>query len=379
MITHIYLSFRSYALKSDTFQESTLCQIGKNWDCDSALTSNFSEIFGLPISNFGFALNALCFFILLLIHIKWIERPNIWALWVWIISLGLALGSIVMFFISLIFLKTFCTLCTLCYLLSFAVLWPVKKSLPSLTPFKKEFSLYIKPLIWLIGSSFALVFLIQAVAQDRYNIRSLNNYAQSNFSDWKTTPTLTDLSEDKSFLASGPSRSEAKITLVEFADFLCPYCGRMYFSIKNFLKLNSQVRIEYMFFPLDPRGCDSSDSQGNENISAQCLLARSVYCAEEQKKGLNLQDFIYRNQNWFLSNRNRLDVENKVAEFLTTQNISLDNFQTCFKSAGNFIFEHRQLGQKLQITGTPSLFVEGKPIQPMSFNMTLNLILDSLE
>ena len=375
MVTHLYLSFRSYAIKADSSSGSSFCQIGKNWDCDLALTSRFSEIFDLPLSNFGFALNALCFFILILISLKWIESQKVWAFWVWVISLGLALGSIVMLSISLFILETFCTLCTLCYVFSFAVLWPVKKSLPSLKSWSKELFPCAKAFLWIVILALGLAFFVQAIGQDRYNIRSLKGYAQSNFSDWKTTPISSELSEDQSFLSTGPSRSDATLTLVEFADFLCPYCGRMYFSLKNFLKFNPRVRVEYMFFPLDSRGCQSSSLQ--TGISVQCRLARSVYCATEQGQGLNFQDFVYNHQSWFLSNRKEVDVENKLNEFFEAQNINKEEFQSCFKTAGSVIAEQRELGQMLQVTGTPSLFVDGKKIQPIALTMTLSLILNS--
>ena len=50
---HLYLSLRSFRLKSGVAGESAVCSLTERWNCDAALLSSYGEIFGIPLSLFG--------------------------------------------------------------------------------------------------------------------------------------------------------------------------------------------------------------------------------------------------------------------------------------------------------------------------------------
>ena len=372
-LTHLYLSFRFYSLKADKATGKALCHISENWNCDTALSSGFSEIFNLPLSHFGFALNILCLLILVLMQWKLWENKNTGSIFIWIISLVLALGSIVMFLISLVFLNSFCPFCVLCGLFSLLVLWPLKLHLS--LPCWEKFSTYVKPALWMVAGTALLVLLLKIIGMQFYSVQNVEKFARSNFIDWKRALPHPSLSQDQSFLSSGPDRSQAKLTLVEFADLLCPHCAQTYLALKVFQQTQPEIRIEYMTFPLNSKGCTE---QTSSSISSSCFLSKSLFCSKKQQLGLKLQDLLYTKQKWFLERRRRLSaIQARVKKHIKEWGGQEELFQGCIESPSTteVISKHIQQGHLLGIQGTPSVYVEGKNIKPFAFSMTLKAIL----
>ena len=240
----LYLSLRSYALKADS-SVLNLCEIGgAGWNCDQALTSAFAEIFDIPISHFAISLSAFCLVTLILLQWRWLE--NIWASWVWRAAVFSALGSLCMLVISITILKTLCPLCTVCYILSFLVLWPLKKGLPKTQLFSfVGFKLEIQILSIIVVSIGVFTVLLHGWSLQIYPHQK--SMALSNFMDWKQTPAQFPALK-VNYLSSGPERSQAVLTITEFVDFLCPHCQRVYNVLQTFKKVHPDVRLEYMHF-----------------------------------------------------------------------------------------------------------------------------------
>src|SRR5437763_12765177 len=80
-------------------------------------------------------------------------------------------------------------------------------------------------------------------------------------------------------------RSDAPLTLVEFGDFQCPYCGEAYPVVKRLQKaLGNKLRFVFRNFPL---------------IQAHpyaLIAAEAAEAAGLQKKFWEMHDVIYENQ-----------------------------------------------------------------------------------
>ena len=359
----LYLSLRSYALKADS-SFLNLCEIGASWNCDQALTSAFSEIFGIPISHFAIALNAFCLITLILLQWRWLE--HIWSLWIWRIAVISAIGSLFMLFISIFILKILCPLCTVCYILSFLVLWPLKKGLPktqllSFTGLKPD----VQVLSIIVVSTGVFILLLHGWSLQIYPAQK--SMSLSNFMDWQETEV--QYTSSKSYLSSGPPRSQAVLTVTEFIDFLCPHCQRVYKVLKTFQKAYPNVRLEYVHFPLNPRGCQEKE----ETDSASCYLSKAVSCSKTKK--LELQNFIFSHQkNWIQLRQNVDEIKRQIQSQLNQW--QEPDIQHCIESkeTSTAVFKQISEGKKLKIQGTPALFVNGKKIIPSAVHSTLEKI-----
>ena len=79
--------------------------------------------------------------------------------------------------------------------------------------------------------------------------------------------------------------SKAKVTIVEFSDFQCPFCGRFYPSVKQALaEYKDKIRFVYRHFPLDSIHPNAKPA------------AEASECAGDQGKFWEFHDKLFENQ-----------------------------------------------------------------------------------
>src|SRR3989338_3277191 len=163
-------------------------------------------------------------------------------------------------------------------------------------------------------------------------------------------------SEDASDDDDDPSlgNKNAPVTIVEFADFECPYCKRFHEDtfphIKDYID-SGQVYFVYRDFPL---------SQIHPNSH---MASKAANCAYEQGNFWDMHNMLFEN-----------GVKNGVEDFKQyARNIGLnmDKFNSCLDSSANDVEIWNDIadGTFLGVTGTPAFFVNGEIIrgaQPFS-------------
>jgi len=143
------------------------------------------------------------------------------------------------------------------------------------------------------------------------------------------------------FPTKGPE--SAPVTIVEFSDFECPYCGGLYPTLKQVEKnYPQQVRIVYRQFPL-------------ANIHPHAMkAAEASLCANEQKKFWEFHDSMFSNQ----SELSVPDLKQRAVDLkLDTQ-----AFNQCLDSGRHnaAIQADIQEGARNGVSGTPALFINGR-------------------
>jgi protein-disulfide isomerase len=145
----------------------------------------------------------------------------------------------------------------------------------------------------------------------------------------------------------------APVVVMEFADFQCPGCGDFArFSeplIQDYIA-NGTVRFVWYDFPL---------VQIHQNAM---LAARAGRCANEQNQFWPMHDHMFGQQGQWSSSTDAAKLFEGYA-----QEAGLDRaaFATCLRSDKyqKEVSESYQLGNTLGVSGTPSLFVNGKKVQ----------------
>lgn len=135
----------------------------------------------------------------------------------------------------------------------------------------------------------------------------------------------------------------APVTIVEFADFQCPYCKAAESTVENLLKkYKGRVKLAYRDYPL---------SSIHPHAEAAAEAAR---CAQAQGKFWAYHDALFANQS-------KLDVPGLEA---TAKKLGLDQkaFDSCLKSAKfkAAINQDVKAGLDAGVQGTPAFFINGE-------------------
>ena len=141
---------------------------------------------------------------------------------------------------------------------------------------------------------------------------------------------------------SDPSRGpkNAKVTIVEFSDYECPFCGRYYEeTLPTLLKeYGGKVRFIWKDFPLPMH---SNAPKASE----------AAHCAGEQGKYWEFHDVLFQNQ--------RALAVDDLRQYAAGLNLDTQDFNACLDSGkfANKVKEDTNLGRSLGVNGTPSFFV----------------------
>lgn len=140
------------------------------------------------------------------------------------------------------------------------------------------------------------------------------------------------------------------VTLVEYGDYECPYCGEYYPIVKQVqAEFNDQITFQFRNFPL---------TSIHQNAFA---AARAAEAAGLQDKFWQMHDALYQNQNQWAQASNPTQYFNQYA-----QQIGLNDTQ--FKKdypstkVNDLINADMAAGNKLGINATPTFLLDGKQI-----------------
>ncbi|HTB74907.1 MAG TPA: thioredoxin domain-containing protein [Polyangiaceae bacterium] len=154
-----------------------------------------------------------------------------------------------------------------------------------------------------------------------------------------------DAASAKAIAVEGsPSRGPetAPVTVVEFADFECPFCQRIAPELDALWeKRQTAVRFVYKFMPL------SMHPHGES-------AARAAIAAQAQGKFWEMHDKLF-------ANGEHLD-DVDILKYATAIGLDLDRFRADLQSPATKarLDADRKLGDALKVKGTPTIFINGR-------------------
>ena len=173
--------------------------------------------------------------------------------------------------------------------------------------------------------------------------------------------TITDRANEPTL-----GSSSAKVTMVEFGDFQCPFC-KQYFQ-QNFAQIKSQyidtgkVKLIFRDFPLT-----------SIHVNAQ-IAAEAAECANQQGKFWQYHDILYTDGQSDGTDLDKASLE-KYADSLGLNSGTLgfgkNKFDQCLESNATLpiVNADQAEGTKDGVTGTPTFFINGVSIvgaEPLS-------------
>jgi len=143
------------------------------------------------------------------------------------------------------------------------------------------------------------------------------------------------------FPTLGPA--SAPITIVEFSDFECPYCGGLFPTLKEIeKKYADKIRVVYRQYPL-------TSLHPHAQKAAEASL-----CADEQKRFWDFHDSLFGNQqDLTVDSLKRRAVELKL---------DAPAFNTCLDSGKHAETIKKDIleGSRAGVSGTPAIFINGR-------------------
>lgn len=158
-------------------------------------------------------------------------------------------------------------------------------------------------------------------------------------------------------LASTPFKgsADAPIKVIEFSDFLCPYCRQLADGLNAFLPQTAgRVVLYYKQYPMD-NACNESLKQ--QLHPGACVVAMGGICAAEQNRFWPYHDRVFAKQGQMAS---RPEVQKAAAE------AGLDGaaFGACLDRPATMQRLRAEIreGTAAGVKGTPTLFINGRRV-----------------
>jgi len=181
--------------------------------------------------------------------------------------------------------------------------------------------------------------------------------------NFKVTTFLDPLRTDVA-TAGYPSRgpANAPVTIVEFADFECPFCGGFYPTLKLVEKnYADKVRLVYRQFPIPT-------IHPNAQKAAEASL-----CANDQRKFWEFYDSLF-------SDQSHLDIAS-LKQRAQALGLNTATFNTCLDSGSQAatIQKDRDEAQKIGVNSTPTVFINGRLLGGRAYAEIQEVIEDELQ
>ncbi|MCB1860308.1 MAG: DsbA family protein [Gammaproteobacteria bacterium] len=136
----------------------------------------------------------------------------------------------------------------------------------------------------------------------------------------------------------------AKVTIIEFADYQCPHCKSAASAINKIVKrYGNDVRVVYMDFPINRSGISRA-------------IAEGAACADQQGKFWPYHDLAFERQQ-------NLERDSGIG-FAKELGIDVDAFKACLESQfpRDRIAKSESEATRLGLKSTPTLFLNGRQL-----------------
>ncbi len=144
---------------------------------------------------------------------------------------------------------------------------------------------------------------------------------------------------------------DAKVTIVEFSDFQCPYCARAHQTMSDQVmkEYDGKVKLVYKFFPL-----------GFHPWAEPSAIAAACAYQQDTDAFWKLYDYFFTNQQQL----NPQNVKDKATEQLQGTKVKMDKWNDCYdnKKTLDWIKADQADGAAVGVTGTPAFLINGRKI-----------------
>jgi protein-disulfide isomerase/uncharacterized membrane protein len=380
----LYLYSLHVALLMGEVKSGPLCGADGGLGCQSVASGPYSSMMGLPLASWG----AVFYCALALLGfggvIFWRDSGRVYLRWVFCLAV-LALAFDLYLAYTMVFrIQAVCWLCVTTYVINFVIILMLVKSvwkettprapLRAIFPGTKDaqgIDLYYRNAIkgLLIGG--ILFISVAGVASSQFITKSLTGDDRVRLEKLKEQLAKQQIRNVYADNRPVMGADDGAITVVEFSDFLCPYCAKA----SKYLKLaesnnHDTARFIFRHYPLD-KSCNRTLSS---NIHpGACLLAEGSVCADEQNRFWEYHDIAFETKGT-ISQPVVIDIASNIG-------LDLSAFKSCLNSGRGLRVVKEDIKAAVQagVKSTPTLFINGRGLRGVPKPWMLNEILQYSE
>jgi protein-disulfide isomerase/uncharacterized membrane protein len=370
---------------------SQICGEGETSGCDAVNRSRWSSVGPVPLAAIGVAFSGSMALLALLAAGAGPDLRR-GASGVLFLALAAALAvDLLLLGVQAFSIKAFCKLCIVTYVLNAAalfVLWDSRRALAAGTPpLTAEGEGRVLATGWIAGTlavaiaaiglnaalgaraqvrtggmlgtapagdSRAEVARLQGILDDP---RKLNEYmTDKQHRDYETSPVASFA------VARAPVKGhpQAPVRIVEFSDFLCPWCQRLAQAFHGWVPTQGdRVGVHFKHFPLD-KECNTHVQ--NTVHPGACNYAYGAVCAQEQGKFWEFHDRVFREPR----------PDPKLADIVALGvevGAARPAFEACLASSRprDAVAQDVAEGASAKVGSTPSIFVQGRRLPSLDY------------
>lgn len=389
----LYLTQYHFRILSDPAFESA-CKVNETFNCDKVNTSPWAKLWGIPLALYG-AGYYLAMGLLAGLAFSQSEKYTRALELIFGFSFLAVLLSAGLAYVSAFQIGAWCLFCMSLYAVNLGMLGLAyvgsEGSLGSIVGrIDKELAGILRsPMLYLVGAVFAgVVFLggsyykVQVVEAEKQQAekfladkapRELKSPAATSGGPGEPTKAAGHSDGDGHDHAKGADADvlqpevvtfkraghepvngpkNAPVAIVIFSDFQCPYCQVAGGVLEEVVRQNpGKVSVTYYHYPLD---MDCNPYMGRPLHEFSCRASVASICAEKQGQFWEMHDELFRNQ--------KAISPELISQASRTLGLDITAFQTCMDDRSNYslILSDIEQGKVANLTGTPSIFINGQ-------------------
>jgi len=164
-------------------------------------------------------------------------------------------------------------------------------------------------------------------------------------------PEITKAAQTDGLTMGDPN---AKVKVVEFADFQCPFCGTYWSQLEPTI-ISQYVDTGKVHFTYHPFSFLGQGNAWDESVKS----AEAAYCANDQGKFWEYRSMVYANQNG--ENQGAFSQNNLIA-FAESLDLDMPTFTSCLKDGTHNaqVLADTESASTLGASYTPSFLINGQ-------------------
>jgi protein-disulfide isomerase len=167
-------------------------------------------------------------------------------------------------------------------------------------------------------------------------------------------PRVRSVSLGRLEIEKSPVRGpfEAKVTVVEFSNFECPYCQMSWMKVQEWMEKHPEdIRYVFKHFPFQ--------SQGKAfDLSEMAAAAQKI----SNEAFWVVHDFLFSNEGQVVVHGEKNGIKQKIEQILKEKGHDAKSFQVALETGRGRkkVEEDMALGKSIQVMGTPTVLMNGE-------------------